>query len=135
MEIKIKSTPGNMITRFQCTVCGGSTDKTNVHLTFNDPADGREEFVCESCVARGPQLMKETLLRHADRMALFAEELRRLAEADFIVPTSEEIDRANYEHDRACGYVVEPFADYVAERSFEKWKQQFLSRDNDSPGA
>ena len=94
MEIIIKPSPGNACIRFACTVCGGQTDKTDVPMAFTDPADGNQEFVCERCIARGSAGIKEALLRHADHLRIFAEELRRLAEADFIVPTAEEIDRA-----------------------------------------
>jgi hypothetical protein len=63
-------------------------------MAFIDPFDENQEFVCERCVARGSGGIKEALLHHADHLRDLAEELRRLAEADFIVPTAEEIDRA-----------------------------------------
>ena len=43
--IRIKPSPGNVCTRFVCTICGGTTDKTDVHMIFIDPFDGQEKFV------------------------------------------------------------------------------------------
>ena len=124
-EIRIKPSPGNVCTRFVCTICGGTTDKTDVHMIFIDPFDGQEKFVCENCIAHGASTINETLRRHAEHLRRRGEDLCRLAETSFIVPTSDEIDRATYEHMRGRGY-SKPFADFVAEYGFDKWRECLL---------
>ena len=121
-EIKITLSPGNVCTRFVCTICGGMTEKTDVQMIFIGPFDGLEKFVCENCIARGASEIRKTLRRHAEHLRRFAAELWRLAEASFIVPTSDEIDRVTYEHMRGRGY-SKPFAEFVAEYGFDKWKE------------
>jgi hypothetical protein len=101
------------------------TDKTFVPMSFIHPVDGHEHFVCEKCIVHGPSAIKKMLRRHAEDLRRVAEDLCRLAEARFIVPTVDEIDRANYEHMRGLGY-SKPFADFVAEHGFDKWKQILL---------
>lgn len=120
-EIRIKPSPSVVCTRFECTICGGMTEKTNVQMVFFHPVDGQEQFVCENCIVNGPSAIKETLLKHAAHLRECANELCRLAEATIIVPTSDEIDRAYYETARDRGY-SKPFADFVAEYGFEKLK-------------
>src|SRR6516162_10729068 len=113
MEIKIKPKRGLGYFHRLCSVCGDLTDRTRVYMRFVEPfvdpsaepsnEDGAEncagnEIVCESCIARGPEAMKEALLLRAEELRRYAEDfLSRIAEADFVVPTAEEIDRARYE--------------------------------------
>jgi hypothetical protein len=57
----------------------------------------------------------------------YAEEICRLAETDFVVPTHEQIDRNRY--DDYCEYAGEPhmsFEEYVAKHGFEEWKDWFF---------
>lgn len=121
--VRIKPSPGNVCTKFDCTICGGMTDKTFVPMSFIHPVDDQEQFVCERCIVHGASAIKGILLRHAEQLRQYANELCRIAEANFIVPTSDEIDRAYYKVERDLGYYSKPFADFVAERGFEKWKQ------------
>ena len=121
-EITIKPSPGNVCTRFLCEICGGMTEKTNVPLSFIHPFDGQEKFVCDNCVVNGASAINKTLRGHADHVRRRAEDLYRLAEASFIVPTSGEIDRVTYEHMRGRGY-SKSFAEFVAEYGFDKWKE------------
>jgi hypothetical protein len=131
--MRIKISPGNVCTRWHCTICGDCTAKTATPFAFIDPADGRTRFVCEQCIAVGPDLIRK-LLKRADNLETYVAELRRLAENIFVTPTSEEIDRDCYKHERevlkARGYETESwsFEQYLSEHGFEKWKQGFLDR-------
>jgi hypothetical protein len=134
MEIKIQPKRSYAYFRRRCTICGGSREKSNFFMAFIDPNDGRREIVCDPCVARGPAAIKQTLLRHADNLRRYAEDLCRLAEADFVVPTDEQIDRNRYEDHcewarqmpKSCPLMS--FEEYVAKDGFAEWKNWFLQR-------
>jgi hypothetical protein len=120
--IGIKASPSGVCKRFECTICGGMTEKTNVQMVFSYPEDASNGIVCENCIVNGPSAIKETLLKNAAHLRECANELCRLAEATFIVPTSDEIDRACYQIARDFGY-SKPYADFVADHGFENWKR------------
>jgi len=119
--IGIKASPSGVCKRFECTICGGMTEKTNVQMVFSYPEDASNGIVCENCIVNGPSAIKETLLKNA---ALFANArtIFVVLEATFIVPTSDEIDRACYQIARDFGY-SKPYADFVADHGFENWKR------------
>ena len=119
--IRIKPSPSSVCARFACTICGGMTDKSNIQMVFLHPEDASDRIVCENCIINGASAIKETLVKHAAHLRECANELCLLAEATFIVPTPDEIDRAYYEIARDLGY-SKPFVDFVAEQGFEKWK-------------
>lgn len=82
-DIKITTVRKNMTRRRPCTVCGGQTYKSNSCFAFIDPADGVEEFVCANCTADRHDI-PEKLLRHADYLRRYADDLCKLAEYDFV---------------------------------------------------
>jgi hypothetical protein len=87
--IEVKLTRTNVLTRWDCTVCGGCTDKVEV-LAEADAVVGVHSGVvrvCERCLERGQEYIDHEFAQVACRWAVHEEACRSLR---LKVPTFEE---------------------------------------------
>lgn len=94
--IKIEFVRTRFLTRYECHVCGGNTDKNLVLCEVTQgPYKGLR--VCETCLREGN--IEERIARHAYELEQAAEELWRLS-GRLVVPTYAEWLEAERAADR-----------------------------------
>jgi hypothetical protein len=92
---KVKVTLGrtNVHVHWPCHLCGGSTQKESWEaLIPSDDGDGKC-FVCRQCIEAGAEAIPERLLAQAQQYEAWAAECRREAEAEYELPTVEDVER------------------------------------------
>ena len=111
----------NVITRWACPLCGGSTWKTNYTVALiDDSGDKVADCVCEGCMKDGPEgaalrmrVEAERLRERADRLDAMAPEVAAIAPDDWT--TVERAEDFSREVDRQC-MEYEAEADALFER-------------------
>lgn len=77
--IVVRPLPGNMTTRWNCSLCPRGTDKTDAPYGYVD--GGGEHFICESCVeAIRNGTLGDALVQQAQKLRCWAAEVEREAE-------------------------------------------------------
>jgi hypothetical protein len=91
---KVKVTLGrtNVCLRWPCHLCGGSTQKAGWEALLPDDGDGKR-FVCRQCIEAGAEAIPERLLAQAEEYEACAADCRREAEAEYELPTVEDVER------------------------------------------
>lgn len=83
----------NMLTRFPCSVCGGTTDKEMVLAEFVDD-DGDRHQVCGGCL-QAPDEIASRLIAQAEAREAWAAWIRGLASQTWVLPTYDQYVKAN----------------------------------------
>jgi hypothetical protein len=84
----------NVLTRWPCHICGGTTEKESVNAEFTFD-DGRPGFVCGECL-RHPDAVSERLRNVAQHHEAAAVAAKEAAEHDWHLPAFELWSLANY---------------------------------------
>jgi hypothetical protein len=90
--ITVELVPTNMLTRWPCLVCGGSTDKEAVNAEFTD--DDGTHYVCGECL-RDPSAVRARLEAQAASHDAHAAALRQYAQRPWLLPSRDEWLEAN----------------------------------------
>lgn len=77
----------NMGARFPCVLCDGTTEKESINAELVEPDQG---FVCERCLAAGPEQVRARVLDKAASLESRARDLREAAEREFELPSHDE---------------------------------------------